>query len=154
VPGDPIDAYLDEMRALVDEHGWAVQYVPATHETPPYAYTVGLAAAGERELLVYGLPRDVSHRLCTEAVARQRAEEGLEPHRPYDGLLSGFAAVFLPVPDARNVDEFAMVRRLWRGRDFRALQLVWPDSQGRFPWDPACDAGVVSAQPLRGEPPA
>jgi hypothetical protein len=154
VPGDPIDAYLSEMRALVDEHGWAVQYVSGTAESPPYAYTVGLAAAGSSELLVYGLPREVSHHLCTEAVARAESEGALEPHRDYDGILSGFPARFLPMAGAQEVDEFAVVRRLWRGLDFEAFQLVWPDRDGRFPWEADCDPDVVRAQPLRGAPPA
>jgi hypothetical protein len=153
VTGDPIDTYLREMRALVDEHGWALQYVPAAADTPPYAYTVGLGPAGEQELLLYGLPREVSHRLCSEAVGRMRADGGLQPGRPYTEILSGFSAVFLPIPDPRATDEFAVVRRLWRGQPFEALQLVWPDRQGRFPWEEGCEVAVAAAQPLRGTPP-
>ena len=33
-----------------------------------------------------------------------------------------------------------------------AYQLVWPDEEGRFPWDPGCSASCRRLQPLLFEP--
>ena len=30
----------------------------------------------------------------------------------------------------------------------RAVQVLWPDKAGRFPFDAGCDPGVVARQPL------
>lgn len=47
--------YLDQMRELIDRCGWAVQGVERDRSWPPWAYTVGLTAAGGPELVVTGL---------------------------------------------------------------------------------------------------
>ena len=36
----------------------------------------------------------------------------------------------------------------YRSPDFPVLQCFWPDAQGRFPWDPACDPDWRQDQPL------
>src|SRR5262249_52869691 len=55
---DPSDGdaegYLDELRATIRIHGWAVQGVE--DDRLPYAYTIGLHDRGLPELLVTGLP--------------------------------------------------------------------------------------------------
>ena len=37
--------------------------------------------------------------------------------------------------------------------DFPLLQVVWPDKQGRFPWDTEAEHGLAVAQPALCEPP-
>ena len=53
--GSPLE-YLDQIRDLIDRCGWAVQGVERDRVRPPWAYTVGLTAAGHPELVVTGLP--------------------------------------------------------------------------------------------------
>lgn len=51
--------HLDDVRALIGRHGWAVQAVEGEGITP-HAYTVGLTGRGAPELLVIGLPGRVA----------------------------------------------------------------------------------------------
>ena len=43
-PDSTVEQWLDAIRATVDKHGWAVQYVES--DRAPYAYTVGLHEHG------------------------------------------------------------------------------------------------------------
>ena len=37
------------------------------------------------------------------------------------------------------------------GADFEALQLIWPDTAGVWPWDAAASEGFRASQPLLSE---
>ncbi|MGV0602946.1 DUF4262 domain-containing protein [Mycolicibacterium pulveris] len=47
-PDRPIEDYLDELWAIIRDHGWAVQFVE--DEKRPFAYTIGLHDLGVPEL--------------------------------------------------------------------------------------------------------
>ena len=47
--------YLEHLGDLVATFGWAVQCVARDGMHPPWAYTVGLTAAGRPELVVTGM---------------------------------------------------------------------------------------------------
>jgi hypothetical protein len=48
-------------------------------------------------------------------------------------VLEGFDVTYLEASDTTTQD-FAVAGRLQS--DFRALQVVWPDKENRFPWEP------------------
>jgi hypothetical protein len=54
-PGSTRDDYLQCVNGIIAEHGWAVQGVQRDRIRPPWAYSVGLTAHGEPELVVTGL---------------------------------------------------------------------------------------------------
>jgi hypothetical protein len=81
-PGSTIDDYLDELRAKILEHGWAVQYVE--NDRTPYAYTIGLHDHGLPELLVTGVAPRRAQRLLNRVARtatrhRRRATESSFP---------------------------------------------------------------------------
>lgn len=73
-PHATIDDYLDVLRTIIADHGWAVQFVE--DESRPFAYTVGLSLRGLPELLITGLqPRKSAHVL--NSVAHYIADDGM-----------------------------------------------------------------------------
>lgn len=52
----PGGAYLDQVRAVIRGHGWAVQHTHEPGHDIDHAYTVGMTALGAPEVLVVGLP--------------------------------------------------------------------------------------------------
>lgn len=143
-PDRPIEDYLDELRAIIRDHGWAVQCVE--DEKRPFAYTVGLHGLGAPELLISGVsPQGASHVL--NSVARGMIGEGtiVAPAMRIDcrdGPL--IEVVEVEHPDVHL--KFAI--RLF-GTRVRALQLVWADERGRWPWDPGWRHGR-RRQPVLG----
>lgn len=114
--------YVDEVVApVVDREGWALQW------TPRLAYTVGLTARGRPELVVTGKPPDAAHDLVAAALAGE--EEPVTGGRC--DLLQGPAIQVVQVARPR------LLRVAWQlyGSRTRALQLLWADSRGRWPWE-------------------
>lgn len=137
------DDYLDVLYDLVLEHGWAVQYVES--ERNPFAYTVGLHECGLPELLITGVgpprARLVLNTVADYCIAHGAPDPGDEVELP-DGRLLEVAEV--AQPDAH----LGMAVGIY-GRDVRALQLVWADDAGHWPWCAAFNAGGPR-QPVLG----
>jgi Domain of unknown function (DUF4262) len=126
-PGSTIDDYLDLLRAKVLEHGWATQYVEDNRT--PYAFTIGLHEHGLPELLVTGVSPPRAVRLLN-SVARIATRDyapmpGDRIELPAGPLLE---VVSVDHPDAHMNMAVALYGPI------SALQLVWADGRGRWPW--------------------
>jgi len=124
-PAATFDDYLEEVvRPVVDRYGFAVQ--ATERDGTVIAYTVGLAEQGREELVVTGKPPDAAHDLLQAVLA---GEEVPRAGQRCD-LLVGTALWAFRVlrPEA-----LAVAWRVHPGA--RALQLVWADTLGRWPWD-------------------
>jgi hypothetical protein len=129
-PGSTYQDWLDHVRGLMLRHGWAVQYVGRDGIRAPFAYTVGLSELGLPELLATGLapPR-------ATALLNRAADRVLEGHLPAPGEVLEVAGlpplevVMVEHPDAHLYTAVALF-----GVGIQALQLVWADGRGRWPW--------------------
>jgi hypothetical protein len=132
-PDEITDEDLDELRTTVRTHLWAVKCVESARR--PYAYTLGLHELGLPELLATGV---VTERAL--ALMDYFAPEAILNGTPSPGdriVLTDtamFEAVEVDHPDAHM--ELAV--KLY-GPNLRAVQLVWTDDYGRWPWDAAFD---------------
>jgi hypothetical protein len=127
-PDGTTEEYLEELRATIALHGWAVQAVE--DDRMPYAYTVGLHAHGLPELLITGLSDHRAAEVLNDVARAAVHGRVLIPgaHMAVgDGPL--LEIVEVDHPDAHMT--FAVVLG---GPDVRALQLVWADERGRWPW--------------------
>lgn len=144
-PGSTYRDYLDHLRALIIRHGWAVQGVERDHSHPPWAYTVGLTGFGQPELVVTGLALGRATELLNGVAAHV-----LHACAPTPGeripLRSGpvVEIVELAHPEAHLETVIAL-----HGTQVRALQLVWADDRGRFPWERG-HRGGRGGQPVLG----
>jgi hypothetical protein len=142
-PNSTRDDYLDELRALIRRYGWAIQYVESDRR--PYAYTVGRTFVGLPELLVTGVPPERAAELLHDF---GDALVGALPLTPGERVaLSGRDLVELvrvANPDAHMHAAVALY-----GDEVRAMQLVWSDERGRWPWAPDFNDGR-GIQPVLG----
>lgn len=136
----------DDTRRLIDAHGWAVIGVFPTRpeDGVPFSYTVGLTDRGLPELAIYGLPPHTAGGVLN-AVARHALDHGeLRCGEPTLGLLArGLPVVAIAMDDT---EDLTTVRALY-GVVLAAQQIVWPDCDGRMPWQ---DWNLGASQPLRG----
>lgn len=134
-PGSTTEDYLAELRRTMLESGWAVQYVEG--DRMPFAYTIGLTRYGLPELLVTGVaPRRAAkmlNALGRRAVDDERPAPGMRIVVPAGPLVE---MVEVEHPDAHLVFADAMF-----GDEMTALQAVWVDSQGHWPWVASFDGG-------------
>jgi hypothetical protein len=136
----------DDLDAKIARYGWAVLGVFGEHDAPPFAYTVGLAAKGWPELIVFGLPLDVARQFLNQLGRRLRDGEQLPLDTAMLGVAEGFPAQLVAVPRQASDQYMFATRR--RYPDYRALQLVWTDKAGRFPWERAYDPQFKALQPV------
>jgi hypothetical protein len=127
-PNGTTEEYLDELRASIRMHGWVVQGVD--DDRLPFAYTIGLHHRGLPELLVTGLSQEDAARVLNDVAVAAVGGRVFEPGAHIavgDGPL--LEIVEVDHPDAHL--NFAVALG---GPDVRALQLVWADDRGRWPW--------------------
>lgn len=130
-------------------YGWHVVKVLEDSRDPPFAYTVGLFQTfGHAEILVIGLPHPVAHVLLNDVGAAARAGRRFQVGRRYAELLVGYECTFREVP-RRGYPSY-LGRALWfYGRTtFPALQLVYPDRHGRWPWQEGVSPEFRARQPV------
>jgi hypothetical protein len=127
-----------DLAETVREHGWAVRVVYGEGQRPPWAYTVGLGASGLPELVVTGLPAERAVELLNDW-AEHLLESGVAP-APGERPAAALEYAEVAEPDAHLVHAVALY-----GEGRRAVQLVWADEEGRWPWEPG-----VGGQPVLG----
>jgi hypothetical protein len=142
------DALRASQARIVANAGWMVQGVfgdpQATPRLPSWAYTIGLLTGfGRPEMIAVGLPTDVAAALLNEfgeRISQGGAQFG-------DGQVVDDVANFPVVFRRVHPSRFAF----WLGRgvqytlehghsSYAALQMVWADPAGHFPWEPAAGA--------------
>ncbi|WP_191281840.1 DUF4262 domain-containing protein [Pseudolysinimonas yzui] len=132
---------------MIEEHGWAVRHVMGSPNASQFSYTVGLSAFGHAEIVVTGMPFDSAH-IFLNLVGQDLRDgivvaHGIRTTRFTD---SGDVAFI----DAENTEGLTAVHH--RYGEVRALQLIWPDSTGAYPWETGY-RNPPEAQPLLGPVP-
>jgi hypothetical protein len=145
-PGATHGDYLEYVSGLIADHGWAVQGVQRDRIRPPWAYSVGLTAYGEPELVVTGLPLRRACGLINDVAAHVLHATAPRPGEQIP-LRGGplIEIVKMSVPSAHLVTAVEIY-----GPRLRALQVVHADDRGHWPWD-AGYRGVRGGQPVLGE---
>lgn len=153
--GDPAwrEAVIAQCRSLIEDVGWSVMLVggnPHSLIEREFAYTVGLwESYGHPEVLVLGLLPDVLHNVCN-IIGRQVNDGGtFEPGVPYGDILDGADAHFVQI-DRNHYDRLNLANAIYEGTDYPALQMIWPDWNGNFPWEDRCNVLTKAVQPLLG----
>src|SRR5262245_41050188 len=130
----------DKVASDVRAHGWHVILVAASDSAPEFAYTVGLTATfGHPEIAVFGLRSTTAHKLLNEAGSAIRNGSVFGAGVRSSELLVGTDVAFIAFPRGEYPRYLGFARQYYGGDGFAALQLMWPDPNGRFPWE----AGVA-----------
>jgi hypothetical protein len=150
---DDFDALLRRQDEQINRVGWAVTMVMPTVDEPgtPFAYTVGLTAHGSPELVIAGLPPDITHALLNDLAHRVLDSTARFSHgQRIADLLSGYDAVIVDGPATEPLYPGTAYKRYGTDR-VRLQQVVWPDPQDRYPWD-AGYAHDRTSSPSSGNP--
>ena len=124
-------ARLAYVRGVLEEHPWVIIGVDRDGYRPPYSYTVGLTELGRPELLITGLSKERAAR-----VLMATAEQVLAAGAPAAG-----ARVQLPGKRPGEIVRVAEpgvhlgIAADLLGERVTAIQLVYADIRGRWPWD-------------------
>jgi hypothetical protein len=144
-PGSTRQDYLEHVRGLLERHCWVVIGVQRDRYRASYAYTVGLTDHDRPELVVTGL----THGRATDLLNRVAAHL-LHAEAPTPGeripLTGGplIEIVRVAEPSAHLIDAVEFC-----GPRLAAIQLVYADDRGHWPWDRGFRGGR-GGQPVLG----
>jgi hypothetical protein len=128
---------------LIIEQGHQVQLIfpHEGDEGVPFAYSVGRSVKDRPELLVTGpLPGNMLGYIVNR-VAELDDENEISAGDELDDVLSGYPVRIVEVANLDHAEMFGVTQHFM---DATALQILWPDKEGRFPGD----EGYTTNQPV------
>jgi hypothetical protein len=128
--------------------GAHIAHVPASDDWPEYSYTAGLTTTfGHPELILFGLEPESAEALLDALIDEIDEGRRFLVGSEHEGLLRNYPLRIHGVPSAMM--ETILPRALWAsGGVATAVQLVWPDKQGRWPWQDDVREGFAELQPV------
>lgn len=139
----------ENIQENIDQHGCFIVQVPADDYLPAFAYTIGLYQRFQHpEIICFGLSLEVMASLLNDACSQIKTGVAFTTDTLYDGFLEGYPVQFLPVDAAYYPYYPAVGCYFYEHASFPVLQLLWPDKQSRFPWEPDFNPDWRRKQPL------
>jgi hypothetical protein len=153
-PDPGVMAHLNWVADTVGEYGWAVSGSRADGKVPPWAYSIGMwltcqpQACQGSELILCGLPVESAASIINAVGAR--AADGMEitPDTVLDDICETPLA-FRPVDLSWRKTRLLTISDAFYGMvRVPYLQVVWSDTDGRFPWERGFKRGFERMQPM------
>jgi hypothetical protein len=140
----------EEIARTVAANGWHA--IGVTDHTPEFVYTCGLMTTfGHPEAIILGLPGRIAYAVLVALVEGIRAGRSFTQAGSYDGVLEDLAVAVRPVHPSQHELYFgyAMGHCRYTGNvgGLTAVQVFWPDREGRLPFEGGCDPEVAACQP-------
>jgi hypothetical protein len=158
------DEHFFRIHGAIERCGFFTMAVMSTPTWPSWAYTIGFLEIGHPELVVVGLSKESAHGFITSAyqdtVAGRPFEIGRRHRRTWtapSGVTLDFAMVDVPDLQWEHPSDLTLFMRGYYAAkggypcEPRVCQLVWPDFEGRLPWDAGFDESLRKYQPLLDE---
>ncbi len=140
-----------EQKALdnIEKYGCHVLHIFEGEEQPRFSYSIGIGKQqGRPDLIVVGLKRKLAHSVINNYKDRLLNGETFEPGKYYSDFLGGFDVCFIDVEKSHYKEYFGWGLWLNGGDDFDMLQLIWPTTEGEWPWSPDKSEFYEWAQPI------
>jgi len=143
----------DVQQKIVDdihEYGLHVLSVLEDEEGVDFSYSVGLwRTYGHPEILIIGLGSNISHWIINTIANRiKNRDETMTTDQSYAGFLEGFECLFFEVSKTQCAEFVHMAMWFYEQEEFPVLQLVYPSTEGHFPWEKGASASFQSWQPV------
>ena len=138
----------ENIKRIVDEYGWFVAKFPATDYLPSFCYTIGLWKTFKHpELISFGLTTETLGSILNIAGDLVKAGETIDANTESDLFFENSNAYLLEV-DPRNINDYFGYGLWYNQGNFPAIQIVWPDREGNYPWNEDFSEEFEFRQPL------
>lgn len=152
---------------ILDAGCHLLQILPdsAAPDVPEYVYSIGFYLnLLHPEIMVMGLPSGVSGRMINDLFHHVAGGNPIwdSEYITYDIDEERVRFAVREIEESSYHDYLGYANWFYRSLrkenaasieyNYPALQLVWPDSEGRYPWVQGCDSAVVVAQTLVPQP--
>jgi hypothetical protein len=115
-----------------------------------WAFSIGLFHTfGHPEVILFGLPLERCTGIVNEIGKQVKSGQRYEPERIVEDVLRApYQCMFKEVLPSQYHDHVGYALWFYETDPFPLLQCFWPDKEGHFPWDKACNTYVKASQPL------
>jgi hypothetical protein len=147
-PPDALDEAEQSFVAKIREHGWFRTSIFGEEEAPGYAFTTGFwVNASQPELIIFSMKNETAHSVLWDLFRDAKSGQALPVGKRTDAVFANLPAYAFPVARRHYRDLLGWSWWFYGGGDFPCLQIVWPDRDGRFPWQPDFDVEFAGDQP-------
>ncbi|HEV2843993.1 MAG TPA: DUF4262 domain-containing protein [Thermoanaerobaculia bacterium] len=148
------EATLEKVKRDVETFGWHLLLVSGDADEPAFLFTIGLWESYRHPEIVLFVPSHDPHEMAGNlqvVVERIRQGKTFMPNEVSESLFGHFAGAFRPVAKVWYPLFLGTAMAYYGGDVFPALQLFWPDPDGRYPWEEGFAAALFPFQPLLHE---
>jgi len=143
-----LDEHETKFVACIREHGWFHTCVFQDESGPGFSYTTGFwLNVNFPELITFSLSQEIAHDTFWHIYRELKAGQSFAIRQPVENVFEQLKAAFLPVSQQRFKDHLGWSRWFYGGDGFECVQLVWPDRDEKFPWQPGYSVSLAKAQP-------
>jgi len=147
------DANDQKLFDDIENFGWHCLHVLEEDELQPFSFTIGLYATfGHPEVLIYGLQRSTAHEILALVAEAAKSGKPIDASLPTEDLLYGFSCVLVPIAKDQYEEHLGTAMWFYEHESFPAIQVVWPNRDGIYPWDENASEAFKKAQPVIGIP--
>jgi hypothetical protein len=141
----------EDKKALddIEKFGCHILHVMEEGDEPPFSYSIGVQkSTGAPEAVVIGLKQPIAHHVLNEYNSRVRNGERFANGKEYSGFIEGFPVQFELVAPQHYDEYFGWTKWLYGGTAFSVLQIVFPTTEGVWPWDSRASEWFRKRQPI------
>jgi hypothetical protein len=142
----------EEIAEVVRQHGWFAANISDHH--PPFLYSIGLMQTLKNpEFVMFGWEATNAYALFSQLVRDIQAGQSYAAPAAYtvniegNGHQFGFRRVHTTQHELYLGFAMGYCRHIGRWGELAAMQVFWPDSTGKFPFDVGCALDVFQLQP-------
>jgi hypothetical protein len=145
------DSRDEKLLADIDEYGLHILGIMSEEDEPEYAFSVGLYYSySHPEIVIMGLNSNTAKCIINDIAELIENGATFEICSLYDEIVKGYPVAFIEV-NISNYREYLGYANWFYSSlpsPYPALQMVWPDKEGKFPWQDGYDEHFRSLQPL------
>jgi len=148
LPADKLDALEQAFVAQIREHGWHSTSVLEDDEGPGFTYTTGFwVSLGVPEVMVFTLSAEVAHDTLWDVYREAKGGRRFPIGVRVPDIFANVDSFLIPVGKQHYAEYLGWSRWFYGGDEFSCVQLLWPDKQGRFPWQAGVEQSYTRLQP-------
>lgn len=140
-----------ELRALenIEKHGCHILSIFEGDGQPAFTYSIGIEKKQSKpELIVVGLKATLAQFIVNEYCQRSLQGEEFIPGKFYGDFIEGFEVTFVEMDKKHYKEYLGWGLWLYKGENFKTYQLIWPTTNGLWPWSEEKSEYYTWAQPI------
>jgi len=144
----------EDKKALedIEKYGCHILNVLEDSEHPNFSYSIGIEKRFNKpEMVIVGLKRELAQSIINNYCSRIKEGEDFVAGKYYSDFLEGFEVCLIEVAQKHYEEYFGWGKWLYKNNDFKVLQLIYPTTDGIWPWDNSASESYLWWQRILNE---